>query len=253
MENLRIFVRDAPFGQLVRYVTGNRLLLYPEELPGFRCPHGYDKEEKGTIPSDENSAEAEERDVGATTEPALDKIYTIPTSVARSMSSSSSSSPSANTPARDDTLRLHPTHTLPWTPSRLEAEIALHKSHTTQTAIPTHAHPHGQPQDIVPTKTSTNTILVDWYTTSDPSNPQNWSQAKKAWVTFLICLYTFVVYASSSIYVSSVELVREKFGVGEFKAGLGLALYVLGMYETSSFGDVGGWNALLGGWMRDVS
>jgi DHA1 family multidrug resistance protein-like MFS transporter len=56
------------------------------------------------------------------------------------------------------------------------------------------------------------------------------SQVKKAWTAALICAYTFVVYASSSIYVPSVELVRERFGVGEFKASLGLALYVLGMF-----------------------
>jgi DHA1 family multidrug resistance protein-like MFS transporter len=44
----------------------------------------------------------------------------------------------------------------------------------------------------------------------------------------LICLYTFVVYAGSSIYVSGAGLVMQRFGVGEFKASMGLALYVLG-------------------------
>ena len=66
------------------------------------------------------------------------------------------------------------------------------------------------------------------YTTDDPANPQNWSQKKKFWVAFLIDLYTFVVYCSSSIYVSSHHLVMLRFGVGNFKASLGLALYVLG-------------------------
>lgn len=217
LEDLRIILREAPFGQLARYITGNRIFLYPEELPGFKCPHGYDKEEKSKTPDDEIHESAGE---GANTEPvALEKIDTLPISLARPTSSSSSSS------NHEGALHLHPTHTLPWTPARLEAEIDLHKSHTNQTASP--SHPTAA-TPIVPTKTLANAVLVDWYTTSDPSNPQNWSQAKKAWVTFLICLYTFVVYASSSIYVSSVELVRERFGVGEFKAGLGLALYVLG-------------------------
>jgi DHA1 family multidrug resistance protein-like MFS transporter len=45
-------------------------------------------------------------------------------------------------------------------------------------------------------------------------------------------LYTLVVYASSSIYVSSEALIMERFGVEEFKASLGLALYVLGTYFT---------------------
>jgi DHA1 family multidrug resistance protein-like MFS transporter len=80
----------------------------------------------------------------------------------------------------------------------------------------------------VPTKTVDGVILADWYTTDDAANPQNWSQRKKSWTAFLICLYSFIVYAGSSIYVSSTLLVMQRFGVGEFKASLGLALYVLG-------------------------
>lgn len=41
-------------------------------------------------------------------------------------------------------------------------------------------------------------------------------------------VYTFIVYASSSIFVSSVPGVMQHFDVGEFKASLGLALFVLG-------------------------
>lgn len=231
MESLRVIVRDAPFGQLARYITGNRIFLYPEELPGFQCPHGYDKDEKSPARDVEEQREAEARNVEPTSEPALEKIDTLPISIARPTSSSSSSQ-NDTTPA-DETLHLHPTHTLPWTPARLEAEIALQKSKSKSHTITQPSHL--DPEPILPTKTSENTVLVDWYTTSDPSNPQNWSQRKKAWVTFLICLYTFVVYASSSIYVSSMELVRERFGVGEFKAGLGLALYVLGELSVCLF------------------
>lgn len=31
-------------------------------------------------------------------------------------------------------------------------------------------------------KSADGTILVDWYTTDDPANPQNWSQRKKIFV-----------------------------------------------------------------------
>ena len=41
-------------------------------------------------------------------------------------------------------------------------------------------------------------------------------------------LYTFVVYCGSAIYVSSELGVMARFGVGETKASLGLALYVIG-------------------------
>lgn len=41
-------------------------------------------------------------------------------------------------------------------------------------------------------------------------------------------IYTFAIYASSAIYVSSEPGIMEHFGVQEFKASLGLALFVLG-------------------------
>jgi MFS family permease len=70
-------------------------------------------------------------------------------------------------------------------------------------------------------------LITCRYTTDDPANPQNWSPRKKFFVAFLIDLYTFVIYCGSSIYVSSEVLVMIRFGVGDTKAALGLALYVL--------------------------
>ena len=43
-------IRSAPLGQLIRVVTRNRLLQYPEEALGFQCPLCY----KGTDGSDPN-------------------------------------------------------------------------------------------------------------------------------------------------------------------------------------------------------
>jgi MFS transporter, DHA1 family, multidrug resistance protein len=34
-------IRDAPIGQLIRYITNNRLLKYPEELDSWQCPQSY--------------------------------------------------------------------------------------------------------------------------------------------------------------------------------------------------------------------
>lgn len=34
-------IRDAPLGQILRFVTGNRVLLYPEERPDFELPASY--------------------------------------------------------------------------------------------------------------------------------------------------------------------------------------------------------------------
>ena len=80
-------------------------------------------------------------------------------------------------------------------------------------------------QPIEPQRTSEGIILVDWYSTSDQENPQNWSQKKKAFASGLVCLYTLAVYMGSAIYTPSEEGVMKRFGVGPEVASLGLALY----------------------------
>ncbi|KAJ5244174.1 hypothetical protein N7489_004270 [Penicillium chrysogenum] len=81
---------------------------------------------------------------------------------------------------------------------------------------------------ITPKKTKDGSILVDWYYTDDLENPHNWSNGKRAFITILICLYTFVVYTTSAIYTSSTQGVMKEFGVSTLVATLGLSLYVLG-------------------------
>lgn len=81
---------------------------------------------------------------------------------------------------------------------------------------------------IQPQKTSDGIILVDWYTTDDPANPQNWSPTKKFGAALNIFFYTFVVYCASAIYTSSELGVMERFVVGQSKASLGLSMFVLG-------------------------
>src|SRR5579871_1166973 len=34
-------IRDAPVGQILRFITRNKILPYPEEEPGFNCPNYY--------------------------------------------------------------------------------------------------------------------------------------------------------------------------------------------------------------------
>ena len=61
------------------------------------------------------------------------------------------------------------TSSLPYTNERfdVEEELAAHRI----TSIP-----------IAPVVTKDGVILVDWYTTDDPANPQNWSASKKVFV-----------------------------------------------------------------------
>lgn len=146
-------IRDAPIGQIARYVTGNRVLLYPDEQPGFQCPSSFN-----------DKSPNQSRDSGA--------------------SSSNTATPS--------------NHDLEAVTSRQGAE-----------------------------KEIPSPYLVDWYNDQDPENPQNWSGAKKGFVTFQICIYTLAVYMGSAIYTPSETGVSEYFGVSQTVASLGLSLYVL--------------------------
>ncbi|KAJ6076784.1 multidrug transporter [Penicillium canescens] len=104
--------------------------------------------------------------------------------------------------------------TAPFSEERLEieADLALQRTQT---------------KPIIPRKSSDGSILMDWYTTDDAANHPNWSNGKRFVVSFIICLYTFVVYTGSAIYTSSEEGVMGKFNVGPTAASLSLALYVL--------------------------
>ena len=56
----------------------------------------------------------------------------------------------------------------------------------------------------------------------------NWSQGKKAFVAFEICLLTIAVYIGSAIFAASILGVEKEFHVAEVPALLGLTLFVIG-------------------------
>ncbi|KAJ5976121.1 major facilitator superfamily domain-containing protein [Penicillium waksmanii] len=180
------YIRDAPFGQLVRLLTHNKYFQYPEEKPDFKLPETWIQLMNGS-------------DVQANDKPEE-----------QTPRHSASSDEETAVVSRTSTL-----NTTPFTEARLEAEarddIERVKS-----------------MPIVPTRTKDGAVLVDWYYTDDAENPHNWSNSKRAWMTTLICLYTFVVYTTSAIYTSSLQGVMEEFNVSSLVGTLGLALYVLG-------------------------
>jgi MFS transporter, DHA1 family, multidrug resistance protein len=114
-----------------------------------------------------------------------------------------------------DSVQLTRSTTQPYTQERFDVEQAIAIEKTKSIAL-------------VPTKTSDGTILVDWYTTDDSANPQNWSLGKKWVVMTQMCLYTMGVYGASSMYVAGEQEVMERFHVGPTAASLGLAIYVIG-------------------------
>ncbi|KAF3767583.1 MFS general substrate transporter [Cryphonectria parasitica EP155] len=162
-------LHNTALGGLIRLVTRNKTLKYPEEEPDFKLPETWIQ-----LMNDEILGEP----------PAFGSI-----------------------PSSEETL--------PYTQDRLEVD-EMHEMEKTK-SIP-----------VVPRRTKDGAILVDWYYSDDPENPQNWSSLRRALVTTIICLYTFVVYMSSAIYTTSEEGVMEEFGVGKTKAALGLSLFVLG-------------------------
>ncbi|KIW19124.1 hypothetical protein PV08_03416 [Exophiala spinifera] len=170
-------IRDAPLGQLIRLVTNNRVLLYPDEKPGFTLPK--------VAPESPGEPEPDNSGRPNTDEEAAGRL-----SLERQVS------------------RV-------FTPERLELDQQLELEKTKSIPISLH-------------KTADGTVLVDWYTTDDPENPQNWSRGKKRFVLIQICLYSFAMYAGSSIYVVGEAGVMEEFGVSQAAAAMGLAIYVIG-------------------------
>lgn len=179
------YIRDAPFGQLVRLLTKNKYFQYPEEKPDFKLPEPWIKLMNG---SDVQTDEKPEHQTP----------------------SESSVDEESGQISRTSTL-----NTTPFTEARLEAD----ERHEIERVKST---------PIVPTRTKDGAILVDWFYTDDAENPHNWSNSKRAMMTTLICLYTFVVYTTSAIYTSSLQGVMEEFNVDTLVGTLGLSLYVLG-------------------------
>ncbi|KAK4506311.1 hypothetical protein PRZ48_000041 [Zasmidium cellare] len=70
-------------------------------------------------------------------------------------------------------------------------------------------------------------VLVDW-SDDDPCHPRNWALWKKCFVTGQICLLCFAIYIGAAVYTSGLEGIRQRFGISETAALLGLTLYVLG-------------------------
>ncbi|OAL36727.1 hypothetical protein AYO20_04059 [Fonsecaea nubica] len=71
-------------------------------------------------------------------------------------------------------------------------------------------------------------VIVDWYSPTDAENPRNFSTTKKLWASFIIFIYTFVVYCTSSITTPSYPFIAPQHGLNETSVSLILALYVLG-------------------------
>lgn len=186
-------IRDAPIGQLIRYITRNRVLLYPEERPDFNCPETYshpDAAEKaqqleGPSPASGSVAAGASENAASPVED--------PADVEKAHLEAAEDDPPLEAPAvlnrqeleRMDTAKsdLHGADaarraTTSSTLGRVSTKLALSQSRTqadleaAYTAAYAESLTKEPSRAIIPQRTSEGDILVDWYTTDDPENPQ---------------------------------------------------------------------------------
>ncbi|KAL1608104.1 hypothetical protein SLS60_003043 [Paraconiothyrium brasiliense] len=221
---MQALIRDAPFGQMIRWINP-RLLPYPEERDDFELPPAYVQMQHGkkhALPASVRTLSEPISEEGLPTE------EVCPETEKSTEEKESSEDESVSDLEKIQTART--AYTTRSQISRVGTREALSKSNTRadleqQFSLATVER--GPSRPIEPEVRDDGTILVDWYTTDDPENPQNWSFSKKALVLSQILIYTMAVYMGSAIYSPSIPGVMERFGVNLETASMGLSMYVL--------------------------
>lgn len=191
-------LRDAPIGQFIRWASNKKYLRYPDEEPGFQIPKRWTTMTKAATSKDDFASKAD----SALSSPRSDRsaswwrISMVPYDFKNDFFDSYLYD--------DDEKALRDSGSM--------GSILMKRPASTSTMG----------------NVGNAEMVVDWYNDQDADNPQNWSDRKRALATVIICLYTFVVYTSSAIYVSSTQGVMDEFHVSQLSATLGLSLYVLG-------------------------
>lgn len=165
-------IRDSPFGQLVRYITHNQLLRYPEELPDFALPTCY-------CESDSNNSQIGPETASlAAPSPLNDEKFDL------------EKGDDGENDRNNDFTRLHLARTLTDTSrsnasrtitkksslapvsSRVALERAATRGELEQAFSDSVNAAHDASIPIEAEKLDDGTILVDFYSTDDPANPQ---------------------------------------------------------------------------------
>ncbi|EON66619.1 hypothetical protein W97_05865 [Coniosporium apollinis CBS 100218] len=222
-------IRDAPIGAILRWATGNKILQYPEEKPDFHCPTCYSSSQATPTPEKAEPSlpvvDTLHGDVLPSKPESDDAILEKRKTLERTVTASTASSSASNLNRPRTTASARPGLERVATREALQASVTredLERQFTIASVT------RGPSKPVEPAKLDDGTILVDWYTTDDPEDPQNWSSGKKAFAAFQIYIYTLAVYMGSAIYAPSVEGVVHAFGVSYSAAYLGLSMYVLG-------------------------
>jgi DHA1 family multidrug resistance protein-like MFS transporter len=190
-------LRDSAIGQVIRFLSKDKLLQYPEERPDFVLPEAYLRalnrekrpeqiEPSNATPTITDDEAKESKELNDNSDVDLE---------GKGSNSSRRSGSSIRGSIRG---------------TAGEEQLEQTKSHP-----------------LAPHLTADGHILVDWYASDDPANPQNWSSGRQNFVCAIILFYTFAVYCGSAIYTTGEEGVRNRFGISTEDASLPLSLYVL--------------------------
>jgi len=136
-------IRDSSFGQLIRLLTRNKFLQYPDETQGFQYPEGYET----------NLNHYKEDDI---------QEESYPTSMSASNTDvlNEEKTGVATPEAEEDDVTM----------GDLESDIRLERHISTHVPAERIAS-----RPILPKRTSDGTILVDWYTTGTTAHYQSCS------------------------------------------------------------------------------
>ncbi|KAL6691391.1 major facilitator superfamily domain-containing protein [Trichoderma pleuroticola] len=208
--------RGTTFGAIVRWITKRNYLKYPEELSSFHCPHLY----MNTGPAETEITESHGLEAANQSEQDLRNHGRSHSVALPSVDSSTQSSEGSDL----DDQSLSKIVSRPQL-SRVGTLASLQEAYTAATL---QENVRSHPATIHPKKSETGVTLVDWYSTDDEENPQNWSSQKKFFVVLQIYLYTLAVYIGSAIITPSQPFIEAQFGVKPEVASMGLSLYVLG-------------------------
>ncbi|KAF2722584.1 MFS general substrate transporter [Polychaeton citri CBS 116435] len=189
-------VRDTTFGHLVRYVTKNKYLQYPEEADPSIWTRFIDEKKSGYLA---HHGTTEPPDDGAS----LQGIGGVRTR--------------EDQPDAERSAEQRP----------ISGRTSSDNSSKTRLGSDTEGINNASGIKVDPEK-GRDAHIVSWYGDKDPENPQNWSRPKRFFVTFEICLLTTSVYIGSAIYSAGTEDVVAIFGVSKVAATLGLTLFVAG-------------------------
>ena len=190
-------IRDTALGSIIRYVSGKKLLRYPEEEPGFELPWEAAALAQATSPVSADGqttngivGDKQIESGSSSDEPIKEKHIEKPSALDKIPSTPKSLRRQPTDPEKAETFSRSLTRRT--TQGTSGGSIITRRSTREQTSPYTRER-HEVEQDeaaqrqesnvIQPQKTSDGVILIDWYTTDDPTNPQNWSSWKKIHVS----------------------------------------------------------------------